>query len=439
MRIFSVAAALLFFLLISAVGIHATHAAGRGASGAFDVRSFGAIGDKKANDSAAIQKAIDACAAAGGGTVNVPAGTYLACGLFLKSHVTLHLDSGALIQGPSNTSDYPKHSQAKNSGWSGGYDGMFGAENATDIAISGEGRIDAAGQDAWAIEHQKRAALLAAGGTLKAGGAATDRPRMVQFLHCQHISVTGVTLSNSQMWTLVFNQCENIHIDGLTILAAADSPETDGIDIRGSRHALIEHCRIDNGDDNVAITGSRSPLDDGPASEDVEVRNCTFLHGHGVSIGSPTMNGVKNVRVHDCTFNGTTNGIRIKSMRDRGGCVEDIHYDNLKMTDVNPAITINAYYQRPPVTDAAEQMSNLTPIFKNIRINNLTATCTKSAGMIVGLPESYVTDIVLQDVSIKSATGLTLRDVKSIIMKNVDIDAASGPKLITENASPTVE
>ena len=158
--------------------------------------------------------------------------------------------------------------------------------------------------------------------------------------------------------------------------------------------ARIEHCHIDNGDDNVAVTGSRlTPAKGEVACEDIEVSDCVFLHGHGVSIGSPTENGVRNVRVHDCAFNGTTNGIRIKSMRDRGGIVEDIHYNNLKMTNVNPAITINAYYQRPPATEAAEQVTNLTPTFRNIHITNLTATCPKSAGMIVGLPESHVSGI----------------------------------------------
>jgi polygalacturonase len=404
----------------------------------FSVKTYGALGDGKTNDLRAIQKAVDACNAAGGGIVDVPAGTYLACGIVLKSHVNLHLDSGALLQGPSKTADYPAYPD-EHTGWSGGVYGVIGAHDATDIALTGEGRVDAAGQEAWAIEREKKQAMRAAGVQLKAGGAATDRPRMVQFLNCQQITVTGVTLTNSQMWTLVFNECQNIRIDGLTILAPPDSPETDGIDIRGSRHALITHCHIDNGDDNVAITGSRKPLDGAPAAQDVEVRDCNFFHGHGVSIGSPTMNGVRDVRVHDCTFDGTTNGIRIKSMRGRGGAVEDIRYDNLKMTNVNPAITINAYYVRPPVAEVAEGMNSLTPIFKNIRITNLSATCTKSAGMIVGLPESEVTDIVLENVTIKSATGLVLRDVKDLTFKNVTIEPIAGPKWTTQNAKPTVE
>jgi polygalacturonase len=407
-----------------------------GADAMFDVRKFGAAGDGKANDAASIQKAIDACSDAGGGTVSVSAGTYLACGVHLKSHVTLQLDAGATLQGPSHVADYPLHDKGK-SGWSGLSYGVIAAEGVSDIAITGQGTIDSAGQESWRLEHEKRDEQRAAGVTLKAGASATDRPRMVQFINCKRIQVSGVTLSNSQMWNLVFNGCQDIHIDGLTIQAPADSPETDGIDIRGSRHVVITHCHIDNGDDNVAITGSRSPIDGDAASEDVEVKDCTFLHGHGVSIGSPTMNGVRNVRVHDCTFDGTTNGIRIKSMRDRGGVVEDIHYDNLKMTNVNGAITINAYYQRPPETDTTQPVTPLTPLFRNIRITNLTATCPKSAGMIVGLPESRVSDIVLDHVSIQSATGLIVRDADGIVWKDVDIQAKSGPKLIEQKPSPS--
>jgi hypothetical protein len=100
---------------------------------------------------------------------------------------------------------------------------------------------------------------------------------------------------------------------------------------------------------------------------------------------------------------------------------------------------INAYYQNPPAQEDAEPMAALTPIFRNIRISNLTATCPKDAGMIVGLPESYVSDVVLENVSIQSKTGLTLRDVRGIILKNVNIQPVSGAKLITENAQVSGE
>ena len=124
-----------------------------------------------------------------------------------------------------------------------------------------------------------------------------------------------MTISNSHIFHLIFCSCENVTVDNVTISSPADSPETDGIDIRETRRVRITHCHIDNGDDNVAISTTGTPRDHANfLSEDVEVSDCTFLHGHGVSIGSPTGGNIRNVRVHDCTFDGTTNGIRIKSM-----------------------------------------------------------------------------------------------------------------------------
>ena len=409
-------------------------------SALLNVRNMGAVGDGKADDHLAIQKAIDQCSASGGGTVVVPAGTYYGCGIHLQSHVTLRLDANALLQGPSKTADYPKRAGDKTSGWAGSSYGMVAAENCTDVAITGSGRIDAAGQEAGEIERAKKAEMKATGQTIKAGGSATERPRMVQFANCQNVRVSGITLSNSQMWNLVFTHCRDIAVDGLTITAAPDAPETDGIDIRGCHHAHISHCHIDNGDDNVAITGIRQQPDLGEVScEDVEVNDCQFLHGHGVSIGSPTMNGVRNVRVHDCTFDGTTNGIRIKSMRDRGGTVEDVHYDRLTMKNVNPAITINAYYTHPPAADTAQPITKTTPVFRNIFINDLTATCPKSAGMIVGLPESPVDGLMLKNVKISAPTGLVMRNADDVGMHAVDLQIGSGPAILIDHATTKPE
>ena len=405
----------------------------RPAEKVFDVKSFGATGDGKTNDVASIQAAIDACAQAGGGIVRVPAGTYFGAGIHLKSHVTLQLDEGALLQGSSEINNFPKHD--KNPDWSGAFYGVVNAEDLTDIAITGKGAIDGAGQNSWKMEHDAVAAGKLAGTKLKAGGSYISRPRLVQFSRCKNVDVSGVTISNSHMYHMIFCACENVHVDGVTILSPADSPETDGIDIRETRHVHITHCHISNGDDNVAVSTSGRHRDHAMfLSEDVEVNDCTFGHGHGVSIGSPTGGNIRDVRVHDCTFDGTTNGIRIKSARDRGGLVEDVHYDNLKMTGVNPAIVINAYYQTPPVSDTTQPVIDNTPVFRDIHIHNLTATCTKSAGMIVGLPESPVSVVELDHVKIEAATGLVVRDANGVTLNDATVTTKNGPALLINNA-----
>ncbi len=399
----------------------------------FDVTTFGAKGDGTTSDVASIQKAIDQCAASGGGIVRVPAGTYLGCGIMLKSHVTLQLDDGALLQGPSAIGDFPVH--PKSADWSGGFYGVVNAEDATDIAITGKGHIDGAGQNSWKMEHDAVAAGKAAGTHLKAGGSYISRPRLVQFSRCKDVSVSGVTLSNSHIFHMIFSTCENVNVDGVTITSPADSPETDGIDIRETRHVHIAHCNISNGDDNVAVATTGKHRDHSIfLCEDIEISHCTFGHGHGVSIGSPTGGNIRDVHVHDCTFDGDTNGIRIKSMRDRGGLVEDIHYDNLKMTDVKWPILFNAYYQTPPTTDPGQPVGPQTPLFRDIRVSNLTATSPKTAGMIVGLPESLISDVVLENVNITAQTGLVIRSASAITLKNVNLQVKEGEKLLIQNA-----
>src|SRR5262249_8640038 len=133
------------------------------------------------------------------------------------------------------------------------------------------------------------------------------------------------------------------------------------------------------------------------ACEDITVTNCVFRHGHGMSIGSETVGGVRNVTVRNCTFDNKENGLRIKYPRGRGGRIENIVYENITMTNVDPAITITCYYPKIPLEDAAQPITVETPMFHNLRIKNLRATCTRGAGVIIGLPESIVSDVVLEN------------------------------------------
>ena len=146
----------------------------------------------------------------------------------------------------------------------------------------------------------------------------------------------------------------------------------------------------------------------------------------------------------NCAFENTENGIRIKSQRGRGGLVEDITYRDITMKNVNPAITFTCYYMyssagdpvQPslPQKDATQFANEKTPLYRNIAIRNLTATCSKAAGLIVGLPESGIQNVVLENVRISAATGLTIRNAKGIQLRNTKIEAAIGPAVIRDNA-----
>jgi polygalacturonase len=247
--------------------------------------------------------------------------------------------------------------------------------------------------------------------------------------------VRDVTLQNSPTFHLVPTDCEDVVITNVTILAPEHSANTDAIDPSISRRVLITKCFIDVGDDNVAIKSGHKVEGREFACEDITIENCTFKHGHGVSIGSETPGGVRNVIVRNCTFENTDNGLRIKSPRGRGGRVENIVYSNITMKAMSPtAITITAYYPKIPATDGAQPVTDTTPMFRNIRISNVKGSATKAAGVIVGLPESLITNVVLENVQLTALEGLTIRNAKGVQLKNVRIHQKQGDKISVQNA-----
>jgi polygalacturonase len=359
-----------------------------------DPASFGAQANGTTKDTAAIQSAIDSCANAGGGVVQLSSGTYLSAPIILKSNVTLSIAQGVTLLGSSDPADYQP---AKGTSLLP----LISATGQSDFAITGSGAIDGAGAPWWA-------AVRAAA---QAGQPEPNRPRLIQFNSCQRIRVEGVTLLNSPSFHLVPSGCQNVVIDHVTIQAPSDSPNTDGIDPGASRNVRISNCLIDNGDDNIAIkSGTLDPNHPGAGSENITVTDCTFLHGHGMSIGSETNGGVRNVQVQRCSFDGTTNGLRIKSYRGMGGEVSQISYSDISMKNVGTAILFTAYYPNIPATDAPQPITPLTPFYHDIKITNLTATGGRSAGTIVGVPEIPLAAIVLDHVNISGGTALGVRN-----------------------------
>jgi polygalacturonase len=230
------------------------------------------------------------------------------------------------------------------------------------------------------------------------------------------------------MWQLVPYYSDDVVIRNVRILAPYPSPNTDAIDPFSSSNVLIEHVYSDTGDDNVAIKSGpiNSPGPDSP-STNITIRDCTFMHGHGVSVGSELSGGASNILAERIQFQGTDNGIRVKSNRDRGNDVSHLVFRDLVMKDVKYAIVISEYYPKvlPPADNAAQPVGRLTPHFHDITIGNVSATGVTTAGAIVGLPESPVKDVILRNVHISAQTGLTIGDA-TVTGTDVHVDAAQG-------------
>ncbi|MDH7487319.1 MAG: glycoside hydrolase family 28 protein [Anaerolineae bacterium] len=414
----------------------------------FDVRDFGAAGDGLSLDTAAIQRAIDACAMAGGGTVHCGTGTYVTGALFLRDRVTLELEAGATLLASQDPADYPViHSR-----WEGvnqeTHAPLIGGHQLEDIAIVGRGTIDGQGA-AWWQRFQD--------GTLR-----YPRPRLISFTDCQKVLIEGVTLMRSPGWTVNPVRCHNVTIDKVTILNPPDSPNTDGINPDSCNNVRISNCHIDVGDDCIAIKSGTEAEDPDRRlpCENITITNCIMIHGHGgVVIGSEMSGGVRNIAISNCIFEGTDRGIRLKSRRGRGGVIEDVRVTNVIMTGALCPFTVNLYYacgawgnktvadRQPRAVDAG------TPRVRRIHLSHITARDAKlAAGWVWGLPEMPIEGVTLDDVWISMAAeaepgypemadgvepmqraGLFVRHVRGLRLRDVEITGQRGPGLLLDD------
>ena len=404
----------------------------------FNLLDYGAKGDGKTLNTEAFQSAVAAVAKAGGGHLIVPAGTFKTKPFVLTSHMDLHLEAGAIIKAPDTFAEYgipdpnqPRLEPAAPQSGAGRGPGrgrvaplISCPSGTTDLAITGTGAIDGSGAMFW-MWSDKAARRYPPGRTV------VPRPMLVVLPGVERLHVDGITLTNSPMFHLVPTG-QDITIENLRIVAPSDSPNTDAMDPGGQR-IVIRNCEIDTGDDNVA-------LKDG--AHDVLIEGLTCLHGHGISIGSGTRQGFAHVIVRHCTFNGTDNGLRIKSYRGNGGEVHDVRYSDIVMKNVRRPFDINMLYNGNaglatdvgPRQAAPGQTQNI-PNFHDIHVTNLTVTRSPIAGRILGLPEQMAHDITFTNVTIQSTRGFLVQDSTGVVFENAQIDVALGEPLVLDNAS----
>jgi polygalacturonase len=378
------------------------------------VQDYGATGDGKTLDTVAIQKAIDDCAGKGGGVVRLAgAAKFVSAPLVLKSHITLEIAAGTTLEGSTKHEDYPEieefHQEGRQS--------LLSAHGADDITIRGGGVIDGRGESWWPNRAE-----------------GYTRPRLMVFDHVKHVLMENITVQNSPMWQIVPYYSEDLTFRNMKVLAPLpDGHNTDGIDPFSSKQIVIDHVTIDTGDDNVAIKsgqpGSAGPDD---PTVDVTITDCTFLRGHGLSVGSEVAGGVQHVRAERVSFKGTTAGIRIKSGRDRGSDISDFVYKDIIMSDVATPIQITDYYGGDKEGAAAVSpaaVTRLTPHMHDISIENLKASGAKTAMDIEGLPEAPILGLRLKNVQIDAAKGAKIFYAE-IVTQGLVIHAASGPPVM---------
>jgi len=386
------------------------------------ITATGAISGGKTLCTAAIQKAIDQCSSEGGGVVLIPKGEFLTGPIVLRSNINLHLKRGAELLMTNKFALFPLRRHR--------YQNCITGVDCSHIAITGHGEINGHGAMWWALYKKSKPG----GAPSLAADKLPHRPYLIFLGGCRHVLVRGVKLKNSPMCNLVVGGCTDVLVDHITVTAPVHSPNTDGMDLEG-HNMLIENSTFDEGDDCIAIKAGGRPRLIHPTSENFIIQNCHFYHGHGLSVGSGTSGGLINVLAEHCTFNGTQAGIRLKASEGHGGLVENLFYNRLSMKNVDIPILISSYYNNTSpwvyqIPARALHLSNhesinpYTPRWRHIYISHIQAVRARTAGFIVGRPESPAR-ITLSHVQIAAMRGLQIVN-GDVAIRNVKISAQNG-------------
>lgn len=384
---------------------------------ALNVRDFGATGDGQTKDTAAVQKALDACVAAGGGTVVVPGGVYLIGSIVLGSNTKLQLERGANLSGSPDIADYPLVHVRWEGEFAEGHRALLSSEDAENLTIAGPGSIF--------------------GPPLSVSRLRNPRgPALIELCEATNVVLEGFTTQYQQLWSMHPLYCQNLVARNLTIRSV--NSNGDGIDVDSCRDVRIEHCNIDTGDDAISLKSGRGmeAVRAGRPTENVLIKDCSLVSSifAGLSIGSEMSGGIRNVRLENCLISGRQNGILLKSREGRGGFIEDIIGENLTINNSPTFLAIDLLKRgiqaSEPVEGAVEKWARVRNIkFNNIKVNNVAELAV--AKNIP--PERPIDGLSFTGIMGTCAKGITLANVMNAKLAGISVTGFQGPLMTTTN------
>ena len=438
-----------------------------------NVLSFGAVADGISLNSTAINNAINACAASGGGTVVIPQGAFVTGPIIMKSNVNLHLNKGAVVIFSANFNNYPLVVSSFEGVDAARCQSPIVAENIENISISGQGIFDGNGyywrplkkekvtETEWKNHLKKYGGVLTNDqktwyssakalkgfeegtiGKLANGKIVADfepvkdflRPNMVRIFNCKNVLIEGLTFQNSPAWTLHCMMSEHLTIKSVTVKNPWYGTNTDALDLESCKNACVQDCVFDTGDDGITIKSGRDEegRKRGMPTKDVIIDNCTVYRSHGgFVIGSEMSGGVNNMYVSNCTFIGSDIGLRFKTTRGRGGMVENVFINNIVMKDIPAeAILFDMYYMaKDPVAISGEKreppkvefkpVNETTPQFQNFYIRNIVCNGAAKAIFVRGIPEMHVKNVWIENAIMQTNDGIDIQEASNISLNNI--------------------
>ncbi len=430
-------------LLILASSLALAHP---GLSKNFLISDFGAVADGKTINTAAIQKAIDQAAEAGGGVVGIPAGTWRSGSIFLKNGVDLDLAENAVLLGSTNIEDYPKRETRIEGHFEPWRMALVNAQQMDKVRIGGKGVIDGNGITFWAQFWQRRRE------NPKCTNLEVERPRMMFIDRCTDVRIEGISMRYSGFWNLHLYRCRDVLVEGLTITAPTRhtkhrnymtesilkgmkddalarnvpvkdnilGPSTDGIDIDSSQKVTVRKCYISVNDDNIALKGSKGPLadqdKDSPPVEDILVEDCEFGDGNGMITCGSEATLIRNVTVRNCRITGDATVLTLKLRPDTPQ-----HYENILIDGITLEGGQGRVLNVAPWTQFFDLKGHAPPsrTVNNITLRNVTGQF-HNFGSLGGNPGDTLRDITLENIDLKLVdAGFQPVGVKSFTVKNV--------------------
>jgi polygalacturonase len=386
----------------------------------FNVLDFGARGDGVTKNTAAIQKALDACARAGGGTVLIPEGVFLSGSLVLGADTTLQMARRASLLGSPDIADYP----VVNVRWEGefreGHRALLCASNAANITITG-------------------GAIF--GPPLPLGRLRNPRgPVLIELTGCTNVLLENFTTQYQQLWSIHPVFCKNFTARGLTIRSVGVNG--DGIDVDSCSDVLIEKCDINTGDDAIALKSGRglAAQNLNRPTENVVIRDCRLQSSiyAGLALGTEMSGGLRNITVQNCVISGKQNAIFIKSRDGRGGCMENITGENLTIlkspTFVGIDLLKKGIQASDPVPGEVEKWPRVQNItFKNVRVQDVAELVAGT-----GVPDARPLDgLVLTDISGTCGRGISLANMTNVTLSNIRVTGFKGGLVSAKNVKGT--
>jgi polygalacturonase len=392
----------------------------------FVISNFGAVAGGVVMNTAAIQAAIDQAAAAGGGVVEIPRGTFRSGSIFLKNGVELYLDAGAVLLGSNQIEDYPKRVTRIEGHFEPWRMALVNAQQMDRVRIGGKGKLDGNGILFWAAFWQRR----------KENPACTnlevERPRLMFIDRSHDVRINGLTLQNSGFWNLHLYRCHDVVVEGLSIAAPTKGPilgpSTDGMDIDSCQDVTVRRCHIAVNDDNIALKGSKGPLADhdadSPPVENILIEDCEFGDGNGMVTCGSEATIIRNVTVRNCRITGKTNLICLKLRPDTPQDYENITIDGIQLTGgAGRLVQVAPWRQFFDLEGHAPPTQRIS----HVTLRNITGSFG-SFGTLHGNPGDTISDITLENIDVQLADPrLSLGKTENLVFDNVKVNGADYP------------